>query len=323
MADKKTIRVLESVPNATRFSKYNQSLDRLFKSRSLKDLLESLKSPHKKHIYNEKPETPKKNNKEFNENSEKVLNDLYKQKLKEQELIKKQERRLLSERRENKHSHFKNKIIEPILDPFKYCPNYDSVKPRSPCYKITLPTIPSKKINNKSTKSLENIDEYPSKIKLKKNRNDDIYLPSLKTEESENSNINSVKNHNGLYITCDKNNHALRFSKYAARGDFLEIKGGTVSYVEPYSYRDEKKNNAIDFKKMQNFERSLVNKQSLEIPSMWFYNPKYDLVEKKSAEISFGKNKDKRQNKQYLLRKMWGNYDASSEYSLVNNKMLK
>ena len=323
MADKKTIRVLESVPNATRFSKYNQSLDRLFKSRSLKDLLESLKSPHKKHIYNEKPETPKKNNKEFNENSEKVLNDLYKQKLKEQELIKKQERRLLSERRENKHSHFKNKIIEPILDPFKYCPNYDSVKPRSPCYKITLPTIPSKKINNKSTKSLENIDEYPSKIKLKKNRNDDINLPSLKTEESEKSTIDPVKKNNGLYINCDKNNHALRFSKYAARGDFLEMKGGTVSYVEPHNYNFEKKNNAIDFQKMQKFERSLVNKEALDTPSMWFYNPKYDLVEKKPVEITFGKNNDKRRNKQYLLRKIWGSYYATIDYSIVNNNMLK
>ena len=74
---------------------------------------------------------------------------------------------------------------------------------------------------------------------------------------------------------------------------------------------------------MQRYERFLINKEKLDLPSFWNYNPKYDLVEKSPIKITFAKNRDKGQNKQYLLKKMWGNYDVKSEYCLIDNKMLK
>ena len=342
MSDKKTIRALDSIPRVTRYSKYNESLDRHFKSRSLKNLLNSLKSPSKKYeivdIFDIQNNSKKE---EINPNTEKVMKQLYKQKLREQRLKKKKQKQddiLLSDKKENNrliYSH-KNVITEPSLDPFKYSPNYDSIKPRSPCYKIALPFIsPNKsknKKNNKSFQSIDNIKKSPfstpennKKIKNnnENNKESNINLPNIKTEENENNLSINNKKENGLYIYCDKNNHALRFSKYSNRGDFLEIKGGNFSYVEPHDYKSEKKNKAVDFKKMQRYERFLINKEKLDLPSFWNYNPKYDLVEISSIKITFAKNRDKGLNKQYLLKKMWGNYDVKSEYCLIDNKMLK
>ena len=120
MTDFKTIRELESIPSASRFSKCNQSLDKLFKSRSLKDLLVSLKCPHKINYYDEKPDTPEKDkNEEISPDSEKLLLELYKHKIKEQEKKINQAKKIVQENKNDKnirHFHRKHKIIEPILD---------------------------------------------------------------------------------------------------------------------------------------------------------------------------------------------------------------
>ena len=47
MRNANTILSLESIPKATIYSKYGESLDKLFRSRSLKNLISELKNPKK------------------------------------------------------------------------------------------------------------------------------------------------------------------------------------------------------------------------------------------------------------------------------------
>ena len=95
-----------------------------------------------------------------------------------------------------------------------------------------------------------------------------------------------------------------------------------MSYLEPNKYL-ENKTKVIDFRKMSSRKpRDFLIKASLENPSFNNYNPKYDLVEKKMAQVDFSPHVNKKLSKKYLLKKLWGSYDVISEYQLVNNDQL-
>ena len=116
-----------------------------------------------------------------------------------------------------------------------------------------------------------------------------------------------------------RNNHAMRFSKYLSRKlNFSENKDNIISYLEPFKY-SENKSNVVDFKKMSSRKpRDFLLKSVLENPSFNNYNPKFDLVEKKQAQVDFSPHINKKNSKKYLLRKIWGSYDVIPEYQLVN-----
>ena len=139
--------------------------------------------------------------------------------------------------------------------------------------------------------------------------------------------IMKVPNQRSLTLESDnlRNNHALRFSKYISRKLFFNNKDvlNKVSYLEPYDYLNNK-SNAIDFKKMPyRNEKDLINSSSLGVPSIYDYNPKYNLVEKKSAQVVFAPHNNIKNSKLYLLKKLWGSYDVSPDYKLINyNKIL-
>ena len=121
-----------------------------------------------------------------------------------------------------------------------------------------------------------------------------------------------------------KNNHAMRFSKYLSRKiNFNERNNDNrISYLEPYKYL-ENKTKVIDFRKMSSRKpRDFLIKSVLENPSFNNYNPKFDLVEKKQAQVDFSPHINKKDNKKYLLRKMWASYEAIPGYQLVNSAQL-
>ena len=95
-----------------------------------------------------------------------------------------------------------------------------------------------------------------------------------------------------------------------------------MSYLEPNKYL-ENKTKVIDFRKMSSRKpRDFLIKASLENPSFNNYNPKYDLVEKKMAQVDLAPHINKKNSKKYLLRKLWSSYEVIPGYQLVKSDQL-
>ena len=173
--------------------------------------------------------------------------------------------------------------------------------------KIVLDIIEESNSSRKNSPKIRNT-ELPKITKVPKQKDRSITVE------------NEVRKKNNYM----KNNHAMRFSKYLARKiDFTDRNiDNRMSYLEPNKYL-ENKTKVIDFRKMSSRKpRDFLIKASLENPSFNNYNPKYDLVEKKMAQVDFSPHVNKKLSKKYLLKKLWGSYDVISEYQLVNNDQL-
>ena len=344
MRNENTIHSLESIPKATIYSKYGESLDKLFRSRSLKNLISELKNP-KKLITKEYELNEQKPKKKYNKYSEEDFKDIFdslksnlNNKIKEEEIKKKN----TFEEEKNKP---KKLLQNGFNDPFKYNPNYNSISKKVPSVHMILTEKEIKELqqmrerqkSSKFPKKKQNLKKRLPKIKT---QIEDSFITQITKEGKENiSRINSSKkreqllppimkipNQRSLTLESDnlRNNHALRFSKYISRKLFFNNnnKLNKVSYLEPYDYLNNK-NNIIDFKKMSyRNEKDLINSSSLGVPSIYDYNPKYNLVEKKSAQVVFAPHNDIKNSKLYLLKKLWCSYDLSPEYKLINNNKI-
>jgi hypothetical protein len=348
MLNSNTINSLESIQKKTIYSKYGENLNRIFKTRSLRSLIKILKSQKKMQI-NERQvpiEFMKQKPKENNEENYKDIFDsmqLYLQKE-----SKKENHKAIIPNSTPPKIKYERSIIDKngFMDPFKYNPNYNSISKNIPSIKMMLTEKEKKemKLKRENEKRNKNLKLIHSKTESgdKKNK---IVLDII--EESNSSRKNSPKIRNtelpkitkvpkqkDRSITVEnevrkknnymKNNHAMRFSKYLARKiDFTDRNiDNRMSYLEPNKYL-ENKTKVIDFRKMSSRKpRDFLIKASLENPSFNNYNPKYDLVEKKMAQVDFSPHVNKKLSKKYLLKKLWGSYDAISEYQLVNNDQL-
>ena len=355
MKNSKTIHDLESIQKTTIYSKYGESLNRLFKSKSLRSLIYKLKNP-KKFVFNELIPTQKENevrNKYFM----KVHKDIFStidlesynsNKEEEQKLnINKQFKRGKSE-----YKPHKSRRPPDLIDPFKYNPNYDSISKKIPSVRMVL--------NDKEIKELKKIRE---KQNSRSNKKKLLLMQQSKKENDEAKVLPKVKaksrNHKGFITSISENkdqrnnsskkielpplynipeqkervktiennyrkNHALRFSKYSSRKININKKEKykKPNYLKPYNYISNKYN-VVDFKKMAyRKDKDLIYSSSLSVPTFNNYNPKFNLVEKKAAQVCFSPHKDKKFTKQYLLRKLWGSYEVGSDYKLINNNKL-
>ena len=359
MKNSKTIHDLESIQKSTIYSKYGESLNRLFKSKSLKSLIHKLKNP-KKFVFNEFIPTQKKNevrNKYFMKVHKDIFStaDLESYKNNKNEEVQKLNIDMDKQIKREKSNYKVHKSRRPpdLIDPFKYNPNYNSISKKIPSVRMVL--------NDKEIKELEKMREQQksqnNKIKLlsmkqSKKENDEVkIMPTLKgksrnqkgfiTSISENKKqrINSSKKMElpPIYnvpeqkeraMTIENNNnkknHVIRFNKYSARNINSNNKGkyNKLSHLKPYNYISNK-NNVIDFKKMASRkDKDLIYSNSLSVPTFNNYNPKFNLVEKKSAQVCFSPHKEQKFTKKYLLRKLWGSYEVGSEYKLINNDKL-
>ena len=145
----------------------------------------------------------------------------------------------------------------------------------------------------------------------------------VKTEESkelDKSKISTKKKKDLPPI--DKSNHALRFSQYTWRKFIIPEQNEKISYLEPFDYLSNI-DKTVDFTKMHfRNEMDMLNKASLETPSINYYHPSYKLLEERSPKVIFSPSSLRKNNKRYLLNKLWASYDVTQEYKLVNNEKL-
>ncbi len=370
MSGNKIVKMFESIPQFDTFSKYNSSLERIFKNRSFKDFLHSLKNPTK--FKSDFDDNKKGEGKFFSDNidiDDELINEM---KSNENEDFF-SEKNDLKNKKKNKNLKeikkckiIKKKIIIENPDPFKYHPNYKAIYKYVPTVKFTEPTnyISPLKKKEKEFKS-ESIEKKKTKPKIKIPKiKESILITSLPIENNQNSleNNNStnittnnnneskslnnknesiihnsenqinksksqikiISNNNNLLPPILKSNHALKFSQYTWRkNNIISKQSDKLTYLEPINYL-ENIDKILDFNKMSSrSEKNLINNPStLDNPPICYYKPNYNFIERNSPMISFSRNFDNKKSKQFLLRKIWGSYNFTSEYQLVDNEKL-
>ena len=354
MSEEDIAKIFESIPQNETYSRYNSTLEKIFKSQSLRHFI-SLYKKRRSLIHN------KKENDDYTHN---IFNEdfLYK-KMKEDENNIFDE--VSEEEKENEKSEIKpeedtqalfkklgelkkNKVTQ-SLDPFKYHPNYNSIYRNIPCARIRAPTkvlktLPNENYNDRNknkkleTKKLSKLlltdinNTSKEKSNQPKDRNNKTFENIINlTERNSKGNLNLpklkvVKQNKNIPLFQDRNNHALRFSKYISRKFTIPEINKNISYIDPFNYNiPRNRNKSIDFNKMlYRNGKELINMSSLKIPSFGQYNPKYNWIDKDSNGFYFNpEEKEKEKHKKYLIKKICTSYKVNIEYKIVDNEKLK
>ena len=350
MGDSKDIEMFDSIPKFDTYSKYNQTLERIFKNSSLNSLLRDLKNPK---TFNDLDDgNPKNHEKHFTDNLVNLENQIAKGKNiideNDDPFDVKYDLKNLKKKEENEEKtettkiiHKKKKVLPDNPDPFKYHPNYNAIYKNIPKVKFVLP-VEVKSPLKKKEEEKKNIKLIDKKIKLKPievEKKSSILITELehkntlgnnnistqvKTEESKETDKSQTIKKKKELPPISKSNHALKFSQYTWRKFIIPEQNDKISYLEPYDYL-EGVDKIFDFSKIPpRKEMDMLNKSNLETPSINYYNPKYTLLEARSPEVSFT-NKSIALNKnykKYLLKKLWASYNVTQEYQLVDNDKL-
>lgn len=356
---KDIIQLFDSISKFNTYSKYSNSLKKIFRNKSLKDYIKSLKNPVIFDNFQFISDFDKRTKKEEEDDPFNLLPKGYLKKGKELDLLH-EESTPIEEKKEDKKNALKNNIKTMInfnnfslakqtqeLDPFKYNPNYNSIYKNIHSFKIVLPKSKSKPLISKKAKSeislkgitnlkYDNIKKFNSKIKGNRiinseNEKNDGLQNNIKTRNYKtlpilNSDSFKIRNKNKkrLKIKYD-NNHAFRFSKYIPRKmNIYKVNNNRLTYLEPNFYSPSIKNNkAIDFNKMEyrNSNR-WVNLAALTNPSFYYYNPNYDCIENRPLRIIFNPKDYEKNNKKYIIKKIWSSYDVKKEYQSIDNDKL-
>ena len=336
MLDLKTLNSLDSMSKYKTYSKYNNILEKKFKGFSLKSLIRTCKHPRQfvklKFLEEFAKKHPYENEQYIEDNS---LNTKTKNFL--NSLDNKQYKRNIVDSWARKSSY--TKLYEPVPDPFRYNPNYNSIFRNVPCCRIAPPR--TELIKNKHRKrkiKSYNLKNNNSTKKSNINKTfEDIIIKNDKDIQSNNSKVKNnnisktlpaVKSKRHYLNICNKNNHAFKFSDYIPRKEERKEINNKVTYIEPHDYSNFDQSKVIDFGKMQNRDKKsvLINYESLGVPSASYYNPKYECTEQRPTQILFTHQNiidaNKKSNK-YLIHKLWTSYNVRLLYQLVDNDKLK
>ena len=338
------MKIIESIPHNETYSKYNSTLEKIFKSQSLRHYINVYK--------NRRTMSFDKN--EANDFNTNVFGDelLYK-KLKEDEENnifddtngenEKGEPKLEETKEDfwKKIVEMKKNKIEYNLDPFKYHPNYNSIYKNIPSVKITEPTKTKLKEKSKDKNNYKKMEKkkmnklliteinhtFNEEKKQSKDRNNKSFVNINLTDTNIKKEIKlpklsgNPKNKNMTLIT-NRNNHAIRFSKYLPRKFIIPDHNKNISYINPFNYiKPKNKTKSIDFNKMlHRNDKTLIYTSSLKTPSFCQYNPKYDWVDKDKCSIYFNPlQKNEKKHKKYLIKKICTSYNVNTEYEILNN----
>ena len=329
--DYKLINILNPISNFNTFSRYSESLEKIFKKKSLKNLLYSLNNPTK---FNESYIDEKLMKKEIerntidkNDDKKNLLEYNYEDYLNSQkEIIKR------NKKKESWSINLKDPRLPPTkkrLDFYKYNPNYNSIYKNIPSFSFVKSSkkrmvFDSEKKPEKNRCNLflnTEVDKNSSSKNINKK-----FLPlltSINCKESKTINNGSKRNKsNELY---DKNNHTFRFSKYSSRKPIESKVNNRVTYLNNYDYLIHM-NKTIDFKKMpKRNEDNLINTYTLKNPSMCYYNPRYDCIEIETKKISFNPGSFRNTSKfkkSKKLKRILMSYDVNKEYLTIDNSKL-
>lgn len=338
------MKIIESIPHNETYSKYNSTLEKIFKSQSLRHYINVYK--------NRRTMSFDKN--EANDFNTNVFGDelLYK-KLKEDEENnifddtngenEKGESKLEETKEDfwKKIVEMKKNKIEYNLDPFKYHPNYNSIYKNIPSVKITEPTKTKLKEKSKDKNNYKKMEKkkmnklliteinhtFNEEKKQSKDRNNKSFVNINLTDTNIKKEIKlpklsgNPKNKNMTLIT-NRNNHAIRFSKYLPRKFIIPDHNKNISYINPFNYiKPKNKTKSIDFNKMlHRNDKTLIYTSSLKTPSFCQYNPKYDWVDKDKCSIYFNPlQKNEKKHKKYLIKKICTSYNVNTEYEILND----
>ena len=374
------IQLFDSISKFNTYSKYSNSLKKMFKNHSLKEYIKVLKNPIHIDTFQFITDFDKRTKKmdeedDFNlypkgyNKKGKELDLLHEENISEEEVNKEVPKQSTSQSQSQTQSQslFKNKSVKSMtninillnrqegLDPFKYNPNYNSIYKNIPSFKYTKPL--NKKIIKNHTfllyKNKKNIKNLNIKIDSNSNSNDSKHsenenennlekikiLKILKNSSENNIKARSFKTLPMLNISLVRsknkknklkkfkydNNHAFRFSKYIPRKMNIYKVNNRLTYLEPHQYSSSDKNNkAIDFNKMEyRNSNKWIDFGRLTNPSFYYYNPNYDSIEKQPLKILFNPKDYEKNNKKYIIKKIWTSYDVGKEYLSIDNDKLQ
>ena len=351
----KMINFLDSIPKINSYSHYGSSLEKMFKMSSLKYFIKTLKFKeefHKKFLKDESVNKKKEeydiyemegiqNNKKNNYEdifSLSNTNHTLKPKIKSNEINK---------------SYFYHKRNNTTLsdspDALKYNPNFNSISKNIPSVKIVKPSL-NKHKNIKNNILL--ISEMKKDISLnvltsKKSLNSNKNLLTIGNEHGHNNNNEEEKNKNARFMTevpmknknkiFYKNNSVKKYpyklpsiiNSNEIPHYMLNIKSNkkrkfnsNLSDTNNNSFYN--KNRAIDFSKMlHRSSKIFLNLHSLKVPNGGYYEPKYNLIEKRQYNIHINKPIiDNLKKKQILLKKIMTSYAINPNYELIDGNKL-
>ena len=310
MKEKRIVKMLESIPKFGTYSQYNSNLEKIFKSNSLKYLIETLKRQKEMSGVSLLDKISKIN-------TEEPIDIYADEDLELKKIQKEEEHNIFDEINEEKEKpsikknkkifynfEFKKKKLMPALDPFKYNPNYDSIYKKIRSFKIidqkkTLNSLDNKdkrKNKKKSTGRYNNRNNYTTKNIITDSKiisNNNIILKNYDVNRSlskknyilntmtninrnENENIKLPKLmklskvNNNESFNFDNENHALRFSKYIPRKYYVPKNNKNISYLNPIDYIKPKNKT-----KSIDFDKMLNRKEKDLVYASCLKNPSF------------------------------------------------
>ena len=206
MKGKKIAKMFESLPKFETYSHYNSTLEKIFKSNSLKNFIQTMKNQKEITEISLMDQISKVNTDEPIDIYAEDNNDL--KKINNYEEIDifdeiNEENHPNKKKGETKHDSWHNiqqesrkKKYKPELDPFKYNPNYNSIYKNIPSFKIMEPknslmTINTKRINKKIIHNNNNKEKN-------KDKNNEKHLITETNAINKNNNKNKSNNNSPL-----------------------------------------------------------------------------------------------------------------------------
>jgi hypothetical protein len=353
----KMINFFDSIPQINSYSHVGSSLEKLFKMSSLKYFIKTLKFKEEFHKRFLKEESVNQKEKEYDvyemegikNNKRKDEQDIFS--LPETNLENKPKIKNNYEINKSYFYHKKNfSTLSDSPDALKYNPNYNSISKNIPSVKIVKPLFDKTKINLRKNTLLNTQIKKEMSKKIIKDINTNKNFATINTDNNNKNNsqegsmesnekekrfiteipIKSYKNKNFFKNnSCKKYPYKLpniinsveiphyMLGKTGKKRNFMNnLNSNTISFYN--------KNRAIDFSKMLNRPPKIfINMHSLKVPNSGYYEPRYNLIEKRQYDIHINKPiADKYKRKQILLKKIMTSYNINSKYELIDNNKL-
>lgn len=223
----------------------------------------------------------------------------------------------------NRERIAKLKIKNTMPDSLKYNPNFNAIYKKTPAVKISHPqeTSFSEAKDRAKMKEEEKIEKIKSHLSQKDIRGMTLSTPRLTTL----NNINTMNVDNCKSITTENSPKSkikgiLYFKNYSPR-KVTELKNNNENDVLCYTKPDLptlKYNHSYDFNKMT--KRKEVKVKDC-VPPIGSYVPKYNIIHKnETLAVPYDTKPNKFDKKRFLIKKLWGSYDLSSEYQITKLK---
>ena len=358
----KLIHFLKSVNNFDKISKYSETLEKLFKKRGIKSLINSL---NKDRIFTEidifdlkfnKTQTENYHKSDYYKNQKSLLEYNYEDYLERLKEIESKKKKKIEPWSINEKTPRLPKPKE-AFDSYRYTPNYDIRFKKVPSFSFVRSAKSGKledskmELNNKisikkkgsvmslTSKNLSSFSNMKSKtdnnfekVFFKTETNIKVNRKKYPLLYSFNYNSNLIKSKSNLKkcksnSSYNKNNHCFRFSFYSSRKPLIaKMLNDRLSYAEPHDYSKTAKS-LVNYDKMisRNNSKSPLYSYDSKIPLGFDYSPKYNYIEPDPKKICFEPKsfkKTRKFQKGKIMRRVMTSYNLTEDYLSVDNSKL-